>query len=199
MPVCDMIPILQPEAPEEVRQAAKNLKFNSIAICLIHVTRDRLGDNLSVNVADRRILFHRLTKLDFLQPEEARDGTTRFMADVTYRDGDPISKLTDGELLDRVVEDMARLKFIDDGGAVQSRQVLRQQHAYVIYDLDHRRNMKTLREFCEGKLGMILHGRFGEFDYLNMDAVIERSMKRAREILVVTNPGLPQEAVSRVP
>ena len=109
MPVPEMIPLLLPEAPEEVHLAAKNLKFNSIAIGLIHVTRDHLGDNLAVNLADKRIVFHRLTKLDFLVPEESRDGTTRFMVDVTYRDGDQNSKLTDKELLDRVVEDLVRL------------------------------------------------------------------------------------------
>jgi UDP-galactopyranose mutase len=76
-----------------------------------------------------------------------------------------------------------RLKFIDDATVVQAREILRQKHAYVIYDLHHRKNMETLRKFCEGKLGLILHGRFGEFAYINMDAVIERSMKRAREIL----------------
>ena len=53
----------------------------------------------------------------------------------------------------------------------------------MIYDLHHRKNMKTLRDFCEGKLGLTLHGRFGEFDYINMDVVIERSLKRAKEIL----------------
>ena len=183
MPVSDLIPMLQPEAPEEVRLAAKNLKFNSIAVCLIHVTRDNLGDNLSVNVADKQILFHRITKLDFLVPEDERDGTGRFMVDVTYRDGDQISKLTDAEMLDRVVQDMVRLKFIDDANIVQAREIVRQKHAYVIYDLHHRKNMKTLRDFCEGKLGLTLHGRFGEFDYINMDVVIERSMKRAKEIL----------------
>jgi protoporphyrinogen oxidase len=183
MPVSEMIPMLQPEVPEEVRLAATNLKFNSIAICLVHVTHDHLGDNFAVMVPDKTILFHRISKLDFLLPEDARDGTTRFMAEVTYRDGDQISKLNDAELLDRVVEDLVRLKFIDDARAVQARQILRQKHAYVIYDLHHRKNMKTLREFCEGKLGMTLHGRFGEFDYINMDAVIERSMKRAKEIL----------------
>ncbi len=183
MPVSEMIPMLQPEAPEEVRQAARNLKFNSIAICLIHVAGDHLGDNLSVMVADKGILFHRITKLDFLLPEEARDGTTRFMMDVTYREGDPVSKLTDAELLHRLVEDLVRLKFIDDAGSVRARQVLRQKHAYVIYDLHHRKNMKILRDYCEGGLGMILHGRFGEFDYINMDAVIEKSIKRAKEIL----------------
>ena len=94
-----------------------------------------------------------------------------------------MTKLTDKELLDRVVEDLVRLKFIDEAKIVQARQILRHKHAYVIYDRHHRKNMKTLREFCEGKLGMILHGRFGEFDYINMDAVIERSMNRAKEIL----------------
>jgi protoporphyrinogen oxidase len=183
MPVSEMIPVLQPEIPEDVRQAAKNLKFNSIAICLIHVTHDHLGDNFAVMVPDKKILFHRISKLDFLVPEDERDGATRFMVEVTYRAGDQISKLTDEELLDRVVEDLVRLKFIDDANAVQARQILRQRHAYVIYDLHHRKNMKTLREYCEGKLGMTLHGRFGEFDYINMDAVIERSMKRAKEIL----------------
>jgi protoporphyrinogen oxidase len=183
MPVSDMIPMVQPGAPEEVRQAAKSLKFNSIAICLIHVTRDNLRDIFAVMVPDKTILFHRISKLDFLVPEDGRDGTTRFMVEVTYRDGDQISKLNDEELLDRVVEDLVRLKFIAEAKVVQARQMLRQKHAYVIYDLHHRKNMKTLREYCEGRLGLTLHGRFGEFDYLNMDAVIERSMKRAEEIL----------------
>ena len=183
MPVSDLIPMLRAEVPAEVQQAAKNLKFNSIAICLIHATRDNLGDNLSVNVADKQILFHRITKLDFLVPEDERDGTGRFMVDVTYRDGDQISKLTDAGMLDRVVQDMVRLKFIDDAKVVQAREILRQKHAYVIYDLHHRKNMKTLRDFCEGKLGLTLHGRFGEFDYISMDVVIERSLKRAKEIL----------------
>ena len=162
MPADEMIPMLQPAVPAEVRQAAENLRFNSIAICLIHVSHDHLGDNFAVMVPDKTILFHRISKLDFLVPEEARDGTTRFMVEVTYRAGDEISKLTDDEPLNRVVEDLVRRKFIDDAKAVRARTIPRQKHAYVIYDLHHRRNMKTIREFCEDRLGMTLHGRFGE-------------------------------------
>ena len=46
--------------------------------------------------------------------------------------------MSDDELLDRVVGDLARLKFIDGPGDVLDREVLRQRHAYVIYDLNHR-------------------------------------------------------------
>ena len=142
-----------------------------------------MGDNFAIMVADKDILFHRISKLDFLVPEEDRDGATRIMAEVTYRAGDRISQLTDAEMLHQVIEDLARLGFIEGPNVVRGQDIFRQQHAYVIYDLDHRRNMRILRDYCEGQLGLLLHGRFGEFEYINMDAVIEKSMKRSREIL----------------
>jgi protoporphyrinogen oxidase len=182
IPVPDLVSSLVPAAPADVREAAQNLKYNSIANCLLHVSREHLGDNFAVMVASRDILFHRLSKLDFLLPLDARDGTTRIMAEITYRQGDRISQLSDSELLRRVVEDLARLGFIDSPEAVLAQQLIRQQHAYVIYDLDHRRNMRTLRDYCERQLGLVLHGRFGEFEYMNMDTVLEHSIAQARQI-----------------
>jgi protoporphyrinogen oxidase len=185
IPVPELISLLSPRPASDVLQAAKNLKFNSIAICMLHVSSEHVGDNFAIMVADRQILFHRLSKLDFLLPEEARDSTTRFMAEVTYRQGDHISQMSDQEILDRIVNDLARLRFIDGTDVVLAREILRQQYAYVIYDLDHRRNMGIVRDYCCGKLNLLLNGRFGEFEYLNMDAVIERSIQCAREILGV--------------
>ena len=187
IPIPELIARLDTGVPPEVRKAAENLRFNSIAICLIHVERERMGDNFAIMVADKDILFHRISKLDFLVPEEDRDGTTRIMAEVTYRAGDRISRLSDQEMLHQVVEDLARLGFIEGREVVRAQDMFRQQYAYVIYDLDHRRNMRTLRDYCEGQLGLLLHGRFGEFEYINMDAVIEKSMKRSREILGAVN------------
>ncbi len=187
IPVPALVPLLSPEAPPEVARAAANLKYNSIAICLLHLRRDHLDDNFAVMVADPQFLSHRLSKLDFLVPVEARDGTTRVMAEITYRQGDRISEMTDANMLDRVTEDLVRLGFIEDAQSVIERQIFRHQYAYVIYDLDHRRNMRAVRDFCEGQLGLLLNGRFGEFEYLNMDAVLERSLTRSREILSSSN------------
>jgi len=183
IPIPDLVSKLEPRAPQAVVQAAGNLKFNSIAICPLHVSRDRLGDNLSFTVADKGALFHRVSKIDFLLPEEARDGTSRIMAEVTYRDGDQISRMNDADLMNRVVEDIVRLGLVDGREVVLAQDVFRQKHAYVIYDLNHRCNVQAVREYCEGQLGLILHGRLGEFEYINMDAVLERSIQRSREIL----------------
>jgi protoporphyrinogen oxidase len=182
IPVTELVQRLTPKAPNEALKAANELKFNSIALCLIHVSRDNLGDSLGIMLPDPAILFHRLTKLDCLTPEEARDSTTRLMAEVTYRQGDVISRMTDSELLSRVIKDLSKLGFIDDPKTVLSQDLFRQRHAYVIYDLHHQMNMQTLRQYCETELGLVLHGRFGEFEYMNMDGAIERSIKCARAI-----------------
>jgi protoporphyrinogen oxidase len=194
VPIPELVCRLQPPVPNAVAEAARDLKFNSIAICMVHVRRDHLGDNFAVMVPEREFIFHRLSKLDFLLPPEDADGGapgappgsgSRIMAEVTYRASSLTARMSDVELLDRVVADLTRLKFIDGPADVLAREVLRQRHAYVIYDLNHRSNVETLRQHCEGELGILLHGRFGEFTYINMDAVIERSMQKCKAICAI--------------
>ena len=182
IPIPDLVGCLDPAAPPAVADAAGRLKFNSIAICCLQVARDGLGENFAVMVADRNIVFHRVSKLNFLLPEDRHGGPSVLMAEVTYRKRSALARLDDEELLARVAADLARLGFIASPAAVQDREILRQGYAYVIYDLDHRRNVDAVREHCEKQLGLVLHGRFGEFEYLNMDAVVERSLQRSQEI-----------------
>ena len=183
IPIPDLAVCLEPAPPAAVADAVARLKVNSIAICCLQVEQDRLADNFAVMVADRDVLFHRVSKLNFLLPEDPHGGPSVLMAEVTYQPGIALSRLTDDELLRRIGDDLARLGFIRSPGDVTAREVLRQRWAYVIYDLDHRRNVDAVRDYCEKQLGLILHGRFGEFEYLNMDAVVERSLQRSKEFI----------------
>lgn len=55
------------------------------------------------------------------------------------------------------------------------------EYAYVIYDLKHRQNMDAIKEYF-AKQGIYLNGRFGSFEYLNMDAIIKQSKNLAENI-----------------
>jgi len=133
-------------------------------------------------VADKQIVFHRLTKINYLCAPESEDGTVTLQMEATYRKGDLIDQLTDEQLSGEVIKGLVKLGFIDGDEDVLADELRRFQYAYVIYDLRHRRNTRTVRSYCEDELGIVLHGRFGEFEYLNMDAVIRRSIDRAQEI-----------------
>jgi len=182
IPIPDLVESLGAAVPEAVIGAADGLRFNSIAICMVKVRRDNLDDTLALMVADKQIVFHRLTKINYLCAPESEDGTVTLQMEVTYRKGDLIDQLTDEQLSGEVIKGLVKLGFIDGDEDVLADELRRFQYAYVIYDLRHRRNTRTVRSYCEDELGIVLHGRFGEFEYLNMDAVIRRSIDRAQEI-----------------
>jgi UDP-galactopyranose mutase len=78
--------------------------------------------------------------------------------------------------------------------ALRTAQILHEDHvvefvdvapilpAYVIYDLDHGRNVAVIRDWlAESRIFAV--GRFGEWQYLNMDHSMRSGRDAAREIL----------------
>jgi UDP-galactopyranose mutase len=80
----------------------------------------------------------------------------------------------------RVVEDLQRVNFVrkEDVLDVELKTF---RYAYVIYDLDHRRNTDFVLEYLK-RIGIRCAGRFAEFEYLNSDGVAEHTLKLAREL-----------------
>ena len=180
IPLPELARVLAPALPAGVGEAIGGLRYNSIILCAMKFSKDRIGDNFAVMVPDKEALFHRVSKLDFLKGDGAAgsEGST-VLAEITFRPGDLIGAMTDEDIRSRVLEDLVRVGFIEREAECLAAQVRRFPYAYVIYDLDHRRNMKTIREYLEGELGLVLCGRFGEFEYLNMDAVISNARGKA--------------------
>jgi protoporphyrinogen oxidase len=162
-------------APEPIRRAGERLSYNSIAIAIARVSKDLAGDNFAFMVADKDVIFHRVSKIDFLGASYRKNNVVTYMCEVTYRKGDIVSNMPDEELLDKVREGLRAIKFVDGEAEFLSGTIKRFDYAYVVYDLTHKENMKIIREFFL-KEGVFLHGRFGDFEYLNMDAVLEKSL-----------------------
>ena len=116
--------------------------------------------------------------MDFLGDNYKSDSAT-YMVEVTYRKGDYIDSLTEEQLKVRIADGLKQIKFVKDVDDVEFINITRHQYAYVIYDINHKENMTAIREFY-GNEGIILNGRFGNFEYWNMDRVIRESMNRIK-------------------
>ena len=159
--------------------AAKNLKYNSIVIAIVNVKNDMAGDNFAFMVADTRVRFHRLSKPDFLGESYHKEGSATYMLEITYRKAD-LTDLSDDESLNQsVIKGLQNIGFINSIEDVNFTDLKRFEYSYVIYDIDHRKNADILRNFFNEE-GIYLNGRFGEFEYLNMDAVIRHSLDLAK-------------------
>ena len=182
MPVNEFCHIYEDEKkPTEVVETADNLRYNSIAICIVNVKKDYAGDNYAFMVADKNVKFHRISKLDFMGDKYHIDGTATYMAEITYRKNDLNDKATDEELVNKVIEGLETIGFIDSKEDVNFSELKRFEYAYVIYDLNHRKNMDLIKNYFATQ-DVYLNGRFGSFEYLNMDAIIRQSKNLAENI-----------------
>jgi protoporphyrinogen oxidase/dTDP-glucose pyrophosphorylase len=163
---------------EQAAKCGRGLRHNNIIIATATVSMDRVGNNFAFMVADRDVIFHRINKIDFLGKDYHKNGTVTYMMEYTYRDGDKTAALPDKELQERFIDGLFKIGFVYETSEVQAFTLKRFPYAYVIYDLHHRENMKIIREYFS-RQGVYLNGRFGNFEYLNMDAVVAESKKMA--------------------
>ncbi|MDR3348949.1 MAG: FAD-dependent oxidoreductase [Acidaminococcales bacterium] len=166
---------------EKTAERSRQLRYNNIIIAAATVGIDRAGDNFAFMIADKDVIFHRLSKLDFLGENYHQPGTATYMMEYTYRGGDPIAALPDVKLREAFTDGLKKIGFLQNEEEIISFTLKRFQYAYVIYDLRHRANMAAIREYFKEQ-GVVLNGRFGNFEYWNMDAVVAGSRKCAERI-----------------
>ncbi len=180
IPLDQLVRMYRPESqlPEDVKDCADHLRHNSIAICIVNVKKDLAGDNYAFMIADRNIIFHRISKLDFMGKGYHLKDTATYMAEVTFRKDDIYDKMSDDEMKKQVIKGLELIGFIESSADVNFAEIRRFDYAYVIYDLMHKQNTSRIIDYLS-KEGLDVNGRFGSFEYLNMDAVIRQSMSLA--------------------
>ena len=166
------------ENNERIKRCVNALQYNSIMIGIVNVRKDKAGNNFAFMIPEKDVIFHRLSKVDFLGPAYRKEETVTYMLEVTYRKNDLLDTSSDQQIIEEMIEGLIKIDFIERRDDVNFTALRRFPFAYVIYDLDHRKNMDYIKDFYE-KMGIFLNGRFGEFEYLNMDGVIRRSMEKS--------------------
>jgi protoporphyrinogen oxidase len=158
----------------EIAARGERLRHNSILIAVASLPENRAGDNFAFMIADKDVPFHRLSRLDFLGGSYRGKGAAAYMMEYTYREGDPVPALPDEALRDLFTEGLRKIGFMKEGEEALSFTLRRFPYAYVIYDIAHGENMRAIRAYFQGE-GVFLNGRFGNFEYWNMDRVVAES------------------------
>lgn len=177
LPLTQLICLIN--SPRAVQSAAQQLRHNSIHIVVVQVKKDQLGHNLAIMLASPDIIFHRLTKLNYLGSNyRLAGGGTTLLAEITFRP-DLRSAIPSGQsLVKRVINDLLKLKFINESDVLASA-VRTFDYAYIIYDLNHRSAVDLVLGYLKTR-GIMSVGRFAEYAYINTDQVVEKTQAAAR-------------------
>jgi len=174
IPLGELITILK-DAPKEIKRTARELKFNSLITVGIGIDKPKVNNFSWVYIPDQEILSHRISFPSNYSPYVSPNKKSSILAEITYRDGDEIGKMKNEEIVERTIEDLHTLKVINKNDVVTTT-AHRIKYAYVIYDLECSENLRKIITYIS-KIGIDVIGRFGKWEYLNMDQTVEASKK----------------------
>jgi len=175
LPLPEVVKMID-DAPEEVHGAAERLVHNSLVCVMVGVKRPRITDKHWLYFPEEDLVFNRISFPMNFSPETTPEGRSSILVEVTYRDRVDVE-----ETKTRVLMDLVKADIIDADDEVETCTAADFRYAYVIYDLDHRRNVNIIHSYLEGNRITPI-GRFGEWEYYNMDKAIQ-SGRRAAEAL----------------
>jgi len=174
IPLQNLIPALE-EVPELVRQAVDSLRYNSVCSVFIGV-KGRVPDISWLYVPSMEIgLLNRVSFPSNYSTEVAPEGHGSVLAEITYNEGDPLTLMSDGEIVRHVINSLETMGLIRKEDVTYTGTA-RHRFAYVVYDLEYLTNIGIVRKYCE-EIGVDLVGRFAQFEYLNMDGCIRSVME----------------------
>ncbi len=169
------------DTPADVEKAVKGLKYNSLISVMLGLKSPKINDLTWLYIPEKNSLSHRVSFPSNYSSFVAPKDRSSVLAEITCTLESDVWRMKDEDILVRVMDDLHDLKVIDRQ-SVCFAKVKRFQYAYVINDLTYDKNMRIIRNYAN-KMGIRLLGRFGEFEYLNMDACIRHCIDYANNCL----------------
>lgn len=165
------------DLPVEVQNAIGNLFYNDLLLLFVAMKKDN-KDYTWMYYPVNSTFFHRVINLDKYSSKLAPKKFSSFIAEVTVPRNFNPSRITSykGTML------RALKKFyVLPSYKLLFSKLINVPYAYVIYDKHHKKNMGVIRDYFASQ-GITLVGRFGEYEYLNMDQCTKRALEVVSEL-----------------
>jgi UDP-galactopyranose mutase len=173
-PLPEIIEMIK-DSPEEIHKAARSLVHNSLICVNLGIERSNISDKHWIYFPEDRFIFNRISFPMNFSDRTTPTGKSSVLAEVTFL-GDKPNK---ADVLEKVIEGLIKANILRDKEGIDVVDVETFKYAYVIYDQNHRRNVKLIHDYLNS-IKITPMGRFGDWEYHNMDKAI-LSGKRAAE------------------
>ncbi|MEM0022532.1 MAG: FAD-dependent oxidoreductase [Archaeoglobaceae archaeon] len=164
------LPSMLKEA-KEIRDEIDKLECNSLAVVGIGV-KGRVPNVHWIYVPQKDIVFHRVAFLSNYSPNMAPKNYATIIAEIS--NPEDFSE-------DEVLEGLRKIGIENE---VELVKTWKWKYAYVVYNHSYRVSIEKIRSFLLQR-NILPFGRFGAWEYLNMDAV----WKRAKDVAYACTNG----------
>ena len=167
MPLPELIKIID-DVPSDVDKAARKLVYNSILCLAVSIDRKKISDKHWIYYPEKGIIFNRIILSSNLSPSMSPPGKSSITVENTFgKDEKPDIERRKSEIIDN----LRKADMIKNSDKIEVLGAYTHKYAYIVYDLGHRKNVDLIHGFLRER-GIISIGRFGKWEYFNMDRAI---------------------------
>jgi protoporphyrinogen oxidase len=166
------------DAPEQVREAAEKLRWNSIKCVNLGIKREDVGPGHWVYFYDHDIPFFRVSFPSKFSPGNAPAGHGSISCEIAYSRHKPVNE---ENLVGRTVEALRATGILQETDEIVVEDVMDIPYAYVIYDFNRNESLEIIHNWMRS-VGLYPCGRFGEWGYHWSFEAIESGQRVAAEV-----------------
>ena len=164
LPLPSLVDLIR-DVPSQIAQARGRLEHNTIWAVNICIDRPRISEKHWIYYPETDYLFHRISFPMNFHPSMAPEGKSSITVEVGTSKHKPVNRNT---LVQDVIHDLQKTQFLEDGSEIIAHNVLELTPAYIIDHIQHRRDVDLIHEYLRS-IDILACGRFGDWEYLNMD------------------------------
>jgi UDP-galactopyranose mutase len=164
------------DLPQAYREILDRLEYNTIWGVNLGIKRPAISDKHWIYYPEYEFLFHRISFPMNFSASLVPEGASSITVEVGMSKHKPVQRET---LVEDVIRDLMKTPFLENEDDVVFTSVLELTPAYIIYHLRHREDVDEVKRYLLDH-GIYSCGRFGDWEYLNMDHSILAG-KRAAE------------------
>ncbi len=179
IPINELLKFLN-DVPEKVLKCANQLRHNMVRVVMVGINNDSLLDKSAIYIPQSDVIFHRICYMGYFSKNTIPSGASSLIAEVTTHRNNELYNISDDVLTEIVVNDINKLDIADKNSVIVT-DIQNLEYGYVVYDVKYSNNLMIIKDYLYS-IGIILLGRFAEFEYINMDEVIKRSINLANKI-----------------
>jgi len=183
MPLSQLVQVMDPPAPAEVRRAADDLGYRDfLTVSLVVPAESGFPDNW-IYVHTPGVQVGRVQNFGSWSPYMVKEGRTCLGLEYFVNEGDELWNTSDEQLVELAKREL-HLTGLADAGAVEAGFVVRVPKAYPVYDESYRDNVDVIRQWL-AQCAVNVHpvGRNGMHKYNNQDHSMFTAMLSVENIL----------------
>jgi protoporphyrinogen oxidase len=180
LPLHDLVDLV-PDVPASVRAAVGRLVVNPMIVTTLGFRGEDPNQFTAVYIPDSDFLVNRISYPAVFSPHNVPPGCFSIQAEITTSPGSELMSWSDDSVIDHVLDGLRTRALVPANAELVFKDVQRFRYAYVVYTQGYERDLQITTEWFATH-GIVLHGRFGAHQYVNVDGCLNSSIELARKL-----------------